>query len=84
MGESISINDREIKAKISSDLEPFADLKLRFDFCLDAHCFDDIYVKNSFFNKNNKRQKDQKLLQITSMGYKDRNILKKWMEQAGS
>ncbi len=78
MGETTSINRSEIEAVISSDLEQFTDLKIRFDFCLDAHCFEDIYVKVAWAGENGK---NLKRLQITSMEQKDKNILQKWMEQ---
>ncbi len=79
MGETISINDNEIEAKIFSSVEPLTDLKIRFDFCLDAHCFEDIYAKAVFSEKN--MGKESKLFRITSMEQKDKNLLKKWMEQ---
>ena len=82
MGETISINDHEIEAKISSSLETFTDLKIRFDFCLDAHCFEDIYAK--IISSKKERKKDQKLLRITSMGQQDKDLLKKWMEQGAN
>ncbi len=82
MGETISINGHEIEAKISPSLEPFTDLKIRFDFCMDAHCFEDIYVKT--ISSKGEREKDQKLLRITSMEQKDKDILKKWMEQGAN
>ncbi|MEN8210828.1 MAG: adenylate/guanylate cyclase domain-containing protein [Thermodesulfobacteriota bacterium] len=82
MGETISINDHEIVAKISSSLEPFTDLKIKFDFCLDAHCFENIYVKT--ISSEVEMEKDEKLLRITSMKQNDKAILKKWMEQGAN
>jgi len=82
MGETISINGHEIEAKISSSLEQFTDLKIRFDFCLDAHCFDDIYAK--IISSKGEKEKDQNLLKITSMEQKDKALLRKWMEQGAN
>ena len=79
MGETISMDDNEIKAKLSSKVARFTDLKIKFDFCLNAHCFEDIYVKN--ISSQEELNKDQQLLQITSMELKDKNILKKRMKQ---
>ena len=82
MGETISINGHEIEAKISSSLKPFTDLKIRINFCMDAHCFEDIYAKT--ISSKGERKRDQKLLRITSMEQKDRDLLKKWMEQGAN
>ncbi|MBU1344007.1 MAG: adenylate/guanylate cyclase domain-containing protein [Proteobacteria bacterium] len=80
IGETIRLDDNTIDAVISPVLEPFTDIKLKFDFCIQAHCFEDIYAKNLSIEMD----KDQKFnrLKITSMDQKDRNIIKKWMEQA--
>lgn len=62
-----------------SGMEAFTDIRLRFDFCLDAHCFEDIYAKNIPIEK--KGEENFNRLQITSMAPKDREIVKKWMIQ---
>jgi adenylate cyclase len=82
MGETISINHSEIQAQISSNVKLFMDLKIRFNFCLDAHCFEDIYVK--VISDKREGKKDQILLHITAMDQKDKEILKKWMEQGAN
>lgn len=68
-----------ITASIESQIEPFSDVKLIFDFCMDAHCFDDIYAKVLPFQD----QKDKTLnrLRITSINQKDRDILSKWISE---
>ena len=78
-GETIRMDDNKIDAHIPSGLETFTDIKLKFDFCLEAHCFEDIYAKSIPIRKN--KAADFKRLQITSMDPKDRQILKKWMIQ---
>lgn len=79
-GESIRIDDKTIDAYISPVLDPFLDIKLKFDFCINAHCFEDIYAKNLSIETD--RNKKFNRLRITSMDENDRNILKKWMDQA--
>lgn len=78
-GETIRMDDHKIDAYIPSDLEVFTDIRLRFDFCLEAHCFEDIYAKSIPIEKKGKNNFSR--LQITSMDPKDREIVKKWMIQ---
>lgn len=82
IGETIRINGNTIDAVISPLLEPFTDIKLKFDFCIDAHCFEDIYAK-SLSVETDQSQKFNRL-EITSMDQKDRDILKKWADQTKS
>jgi adenylate cyclase len=77
--ETIRMDDDRIDAHIPSGLEVFTDLRLRFDFCLEAHCFEDIYAKS--IPIENPGENTFHRLQITSMETKDRAILKKWMIQ---
>ncbi len=78
-GETIRMDDHRIDAIIPSGLEAFTDIRLRFDFCLDAHCFEDIYAKSIPIEK--KGGKSFTRLQITSMDPKDKAIIKNWMIQ---
>ena len=78
-GETIRMDDHKIDAYIPSGLEVFTDIRLRFDFCLDAHCFEDIYAKSIPIEKAGENSFNR--LQITSMDPKDREIVKKWMIQ---
>ncbi len=39
------LGENSITASIVPPLIPFTDIKLVFDFCVDAHCFGDIYAK---------------------------------------
>jgi len=79
LGETITLNDNEITASIEPHLEPLTDIKLIFDFCTDAHCFDDIYAK--ILSSEEKKDKIINLLRITSINQKDRDILKKWISE---
>ena len=79
LGETITLNDNEITASIETHLEPLTDIKLIFDFCTDAHCFDDIYAK--ILSSEEQKDKIVNLLRITSINQKDRDILKKWISE---
>jgi len=79
LGETITLNDNEITASIEPHLEPLTDIKLIFDFCMDAHCFDDIYAK--ILSSEEQKGKIINLLRITSINQKDRDILKKWISE---
>jgi class 3 adenylate cyclase len=79
LGETITLNDSEITASIEPHLEPLTDIKLIFDFCMDAHCFDDIYAK--ILSSEKQKDKIINLLRITSINQKDRDILKKWISE---
>ncbi|MEA3435178.1 MAG: adenylate/guanylate cyclase domain-containing protein [Thermodesulfobacteriota bacterium] len=79
LGETITLNDNEITASIEPHLEPLTDIKLIFDFCMDAHCFDDIYAK--ILSSEKQKDKIINLLRITSINQKDRDILKKWISE---
>lgn len=81
-GETLRLNDNTIEAFISPALEPFTDIKLKFDFCIEAHCFEDIYAKILSVETDQNRKFNR--LSITSMDQKDRDILKKWMAQAAN
>jgi hypothetical protein len=78
-GETISMDGNKIDAHIPSGLKIFTDIRLKFDFCIDAHCFEDIYAKSIPFEKGGEKSFNR--LQITSMDTKDRAILKKWISQ---
>ena len=78
-GETIRMDDHKIDAHIPSGLEVFTDIRLKFDFCLEAHCFEDIYAKSIPTGEKNTDSIIR--LQITSMDPKDRAIIKKWMVQ---
>ena len=79
-GETITLNDNEITAAIDPPPETLTDIKLIFDFCLEAHCFDDIYAKVLSFQ--DRKGTTINRLRITSISQKDRDILKKWISEA--
>ena len=78
-GETTLMNENLITASIEPHLEPLTDIKLIFDFCMDAHCFDDIYAKVLPFQ--NQKGKTLNRLRVTSINQKDRDILGKWISE---
>jgi hypothetical protein len=80
LGETIMLNENVIVASIKPPLDPLTDIKLRFDFCMEAHCFEDIYAKT--LPPTEQDDKSHSQLRITSINPVDRDILKKWMEEA--
>ena len=79
-GETININENLITASVEPHLEPLTDIKLIFDFCMDAHCFDDIYAK--ILSAEEQNNKTITRFRITSISQNDRDILKKWISEA--
>ena len=79
-GETVTLGRDFLAVKIGRPLPPLTNLKLMFDFCVDAHCFEDIYAKVI----SQESQGDQIIYQmrITSISKADRDLLKRWMEQA--
>lgn len=79
-GETILLSDNMITATITPPLKPLADIKLVFDFCVEAHCFEDIYAK--VLSVENTKDGTVHHLQITAIDHKDRALLEKWMQEA--
>ena len=78
-GETTLMNENLITASIEPHLEPLTDIKLIFDFCMDAHCFDDIYAK--ILPVQDQKDKALNRLRITSINQKDRDVLSKWISE---
>jgi len=79
-GETININENLITASVETHLESLTDIKLIFDFCMDAHCFSDIYAKVVSAEEQNNKIVTR--FRITAMDQEDRDILKKWASEA--
>jgi adenylate cyclase len=79
-GETVMLQEDIITASIDPPLEPLTDIKLIFNFCMDVHCFDDIYAK--VVSVDRKEDKAMHQLRITSVSPKDREMLKKWITGA--
>ncbi|NQT69041.1 MAG: adenylate/guanylate cyclase domain-containing protein [Desulfobacteraceae bacterium] len=79
-GETILLSDNMITATVTPPLKPLADIKLVFDFCVEAHCFEDIYAK--VLSVENTKDGTVHHLQITAIDHKDRELLEKWIREA--
>ena len=80
-GETVTFGENLITVSINPPIEPITDIKLMFDFCMEAHCFDDVYAK--VLPPEDAAQKSAiHHLGITSMNQKDRDVLKKWISEA--
>ena len=77
-GETLTITENEIVAIVERPLNRLTDVKLKFDFCLDAHCFDEIYAKVTATEKIEKDTVNR--FAITSINPEDRAMLHKWMQ----
>ncbi len=80
VGETIILNENMIVATVKPILEKLTNIKLIFDFCLDAHCFEEIYAKVVCVEEHKGQVVNH--IRITSISQKDRDILKKWMLEA--
>ena len=77
-GETLTINDSDIVARTERPLDKLTDVKLKFNFCTDAHCFDEIYAKVTA--TENIEDEIVNRFAITSINTKDRAVLQKWMQ----
>jgi adenylate cyclase len=82
-GETLMFKDNLITAAIHPPLEPMTDIKLIFDFCQAAHCFEDIYAKVMPF-EGVAREPAEVDLRITSMNQKDREVISRWITEGSS
>jgi len=79
-GVTMKMNENMIIVSIRPPLEPLVNIKLIFDFCTEAHCFEDIYAKVMSVEKYKDETVNQ--INITSISPKDRDILLKWISEA--
>jgi adenylate cyclase len=84
-GTSVSMDENKINIQTRIPVEPLTDVKLNFSFCLEAHCFDDIYAKCIAMEPAG-AGRDSHLCQlhITAMEEKDRAIIRQWMAEAAA
>ena len=79
-GETLSMDEKNIYARMNEALPLYTDVKLKLDFCMEAHCFDAMYAKTTKV-KGSKETAVTRFI-ITSMAEKDRTLLDKWRDQA--
>lgn len=80
-GETLMIQENLIVASITPPLESMTDIKLIFDFCAEAHCFDDVYAK-VLLPEDAAQKSVIHHLGVTSMNQKDRDVLRNWISEA--
>lgn len=79
LGETITMDESNIYATTDQPIDLYTDIKLNFNFCVEAHCFDDIYAKST----STQMEQNQfcTKFSITAMGENDKNIIRKWMKE---
>lgn len=80
-GETLRLDTNVITADLQETVTPLTDLKISFEFCVEAHCFGDIYAK--VISSGDEARNGSHQLQITSINPKDRHILDRWALEAG-
>jgi len=82
LGETIAMDESNIYATTGQPIDLYTDIKLNFDFCVEAHCFDDIYAKST----STEMEQNQLCTKfsITAMDERDKTIIKKWMTEASA
>lgn len=83
VGETRMFHDKLITARIDPNPEPMTDVKLKFDFCTEAHCFEDVYAKVMSVKETN-HEPGAVDLRITSMNQKDREVINRWITEGSS
>jgi adenylate cyclase len=82
-GETLMFKDNLITAAIQPPLESMTDIKLIFDFCQEAHCFEDVYAK-VMPSEGTDREPAAVDLRITSMNQGDREVIDRWITEGAS
>jgi adenylate cyclase len=80
LGETIAMDGSNIYATTDQPIDLYTDIKLNFNFCVEAHCFDDIYAKSTATQMEQNRLCTK--FSITAMGENDKTIIRKWMKEA--
>ena len=80
VGETMRLDSSVITAVLPESQSPLTDLKIAFDFCVEAHCFEDIYAK--VVSGKEDTHNGIHHLQITSIHPKDKGVLDRWIREA--
>ncbi|MDT8379601.1 MAG: adenylate/guanylate cyclase domain-containing protein [Desulfotignum sp.] len=81
-GTTLALDETSVHIQTTTAIEPLTDVKLNFDFCLEAHCFEDIYAKCIHTEPGRGGHHSQ--MHITAMADGDRERIREWMDQASS
>ncbi|MCF8079596.1 MAG: adenylate/guanylate cyclase domain-containing protein [Desulfobacterales bacterium] len=82
-GETLSLTDGRITARIDGPLAAFFEVKINFDFCVDAHCFTDIYAKVAE-EGTTQEGKGVYTLHLTAIEPGDRRIFQQWIREGAA
>jgi hypothetical protein len=80
-GTTLAMDRTRLYVRVGSPIPNLTDVKIQFDFCVDAHCFSDLYAKT--VSTTQFQGQPCQVLKITSMDEADRAIIQKWMDEAG-
>lgn len=78
-GTTLSIEADFITVSLPVSIPALTDVKLNIEFCLEAHCFDDIYAKCIAVAESQGRHDCR--FRVTAIGYRDRALIKKWLAE---
>jgi class 3 adenylate cyclase len=79
-GETLFLTDGRITARIDGSLPVFSEVKMAFEFCVDAHCFADIYAKVQE-KEPAQEGKEVYTLRFTAIEPADRRIFEQWIRE---
>ncbi len=77
-GETVQMGENFFYAVTEKPISHLTDVKLNFNFCADAHCFEDIYAK--VIENEREAEGSVRLFRITSMAQEDKKILNRWIQ----
>jgi adenylate cyclase len=80
LGETLAMDENHIYAETAVPIASFTDIKLKFDFCVDAHCFTDIYAK--VISTEMEQSRTCGKFRITAIDKKDQTIIRNWINEA--
>jgi len=81
-GTTLFMDETQIHIQTTRPVAPLTDVRLNFDFCLEAHCFGDIYAKCTAIEMV--RGSHHCELHVTAMEEKDRAVIRQWMAEAAA
>jgi class 3 adenylate cyclase len=79
-GETVCLSANTIFAVLDRPAEKLGEIKLQFNFCTEAHCFEAVYAKVTDIISDPKKTVYQ--LRITFIQPDDKAMLKQWMQDA--
>lgn len=82
-GETVLIHENQMDVFFDTRLEVLTNLKLQFEFCVDAHCFEEFYAK---IVSQEELADGRRLyrIKITAMDPKDREKIHAWADELRS